>query len=159
MAAPVITLADDLLAALNDDDNTPYTFERRVGPYLKKEDVAGGKWIVVPAGEVGAIRAREVDRTVLTVDVGYQEALPEKTAEQPNPLENLPWFDERMSRLEVVKALFRGSGDLRNTRFDPGGEFVLQSMENTPIYRPDLMTDYQIFTAVVRLEFAGEITS
>lgn len=159
MAAPVITLADDLLAALNDDNNTPYTFERRVGPYLKKEDVAAGKWIVVPAGDVGTIRAREVDRSVLTIDVGYQEALPEKSTAQPNPLENLPWFDERMARLEVVKALFRGQGDLRNAKFDPDAEFVFQSMENSPIYRPDLMQDYQIFTAVIRLEFAGEITS
>lgn len=158
MAAPVITLADDLVTNLN-TQLSGYNFERRVGPYLKKSEIASGKWIVVPAGDEQEIRARQVDRSTLTVDVAYQEPLPDTTDAQPNPIENLPWFDANMAKIDAVKALFRGEGAFRNMAFDPNGEFILQSMTNTPIYRPDLMQDHQIFTAVIRLEFAGEITS
>lgn len=155
MAAPVITLADDLVSKLN--TQTGYTFERRQAPYLNRSLLTSGKWIVVPAGDSQEIGARKVDKTTLTVDVGYQEALPAKTDAEPDPIENQTFFDDRMSKLEVVKALFRGEGALRNADFNPSSSFVFQSMNNTPIYRPDLMNDHQIFTAVIRLEFLGEI--
>lgn len=153
MAAPVISIADDLVTKLA--VATGYTFERRSAPYLSREDVVGGKWFVVPAGDEQVIKARNVDRSTLTIDVAYQEPLPEKSDAYPDPIENLVWFDAVMAKVEDVKNLFRGNGDLRDTRFATHFDFF--TMTNTPIYRPDLMTDYQIFTAVIRLEFVGEI--
>jgi hypothetical protein len=88
--------------------------------------------------------------------VAYQEPLPDKTDAQPNPLENMVWFDATMAEVEPVKNLYRGGGPLRDTVYD-GLQFA--RMLNTPIYRPDLHIDHQIFTSVVRLEFVGEIPS
>jgi hypothetical protein len=155
VAVPVIELADDLVTKLGTE--TGETFERRVTAYFSRDDVSAGKWVVIPAGDETEIKGRMVDSSTLTVDVGYQEALPEKTSSERDPLNNKTWFDARMQKLEDVKDLFRGEGSLRRVAFAPSSEFRFQRMSNTPIYRPDLMTDYQIFTAVVRLEFLGEI--
>ena len=155
MGVPVIDLADDLVTKLGTE--TSHSFERRVAPYFSKDDVEGGKWIVIPAGDTQDIRARKVDVSTLTVDVGYQANLPDKTNAEPDPLNNTTWFDAEMQKLEDVKDLFRGEGSLRHEKFAPSSKFYFQAMTNTPIYRPDLMTDYQIFTAVIRLEFLGEI--
>lgn len=155
MAAPVLTLTDDLISKLA--TATGYTFTRRVSPFLKREQIVGGKWIAIAAGDEQAIRAREVDRTTLTIDIAYQEPLPDKTDAQPDPLENKTWFDAAMAKLENVKNQFRGDGDLRQASFAGGFQFA--TMTNTPIYRPDLMMDFQIFTAVIRFEFTGEITA
>lgn len=155
MGVPVIELADDLVTKLGTE--TGFTFERRVAPFFSKADVSGGKWIVLPAGDTQDVRGRKVDVSTLTVDVGYQEDLPDKTNDEPDPLNNKTWFDANMQKLEDVKDLFRGEGNLRLAKFAPSDQFRFQSFTNTPIYRPDLMTDYQIFTAVIRLEFLGEI--
>ena len=163
MASPIITLADNLKTKL--EANTSFTFTRRNAPYFKREDVEDGKWIIVAAGDEQAIRARNVDRSTLIVDVAYQETMPDKTDANPDPSENMTFFDNRMLLVEEVKNLFRGGGPLRNTTFDAGNLNALnqaipvyfQSMSNSPIYRPDMIRDYQIFTSVVRLEFAGEL--
>ena len=72
-------------------------------------------------------------------------------------MENKTWFDAVMAKLEEIKNLFRGDGDLRQATFADGFQF--STMTNTPIYRPDLIQDFQIFTAVMRFEFVGEVTS
>lgn len=154
MASPVIDLAISLISDLQ--TQTGLTFTRRIAPYLKREDITGGKWIVIVAGDEQETAGRHIDRSTLTVDVAYQEPLPEKTDAQPNPLENLSWFDVTMAKVEDVKNLFRGNGPLRDAAYDG---LVFFRMINTPIYRPDLHVDYQIFTSVVRLEFVGEIAS
>ena len=155
MAAPAITLTDDLITEL--ETATGYTFTRRISPYLKREDIAGGKWLAVATGDEQAIKAREVDRTTLTIDIAYQEPLPDKTDDEPDPMENKTWFDAVMAKLEEIKNLFRGDGDLRQATF--AGGFQFSTMTNTPIYRPDLIQDFQIFTAVIRFEFVGEVTA
>ena len=155
MAAPVITLTDDLIAKL--ETETGYTFTRRISPYLKREQITGGKWIAVATGDEQVIKAREVDRSTLTIDIAYQEPLPDKTDDEPDPLENATWFDAVMAKIETVKNAFRGDGNLRQDSF--AGGFQFSTMTNTPIYRPDLMMDFQIFTAVIRFEFVGEITA
>lgn len=156
MAAPIVELADDLVSKLA--TATGYTFARRMGPYLQRDDLDdGGRWIVVAAGDEQTAKARQVDRSTLIVDVAYQEALPESTDAAPNPLENLSWLDARMERVENVKNAFRGEGSLRDA--DWPGDLVFVRMTNSPIYRPDILTDYQIFTAVIRLEFVGELES
>lgn len=153
MANPVITLADDLKTTLAAE--TGYTFERRVAPYWERKQVSVGKWVVIPATKETEIKARAVDRTRIAIDVAYQQALPESTDSQPDPIENHPWFDANMAKIETVEALFRPGGNLREHLFALG--FYFQSLENNPIYRPDLLQDYQIFTSVVRITFDGEI--
>jgi hypothetical protein len=154
MAAPIIELADEVAEQLA--AATGFAFERRVGPYLRREDLEAGRWIVVPAGESTVRKARYVDQATLTVDVAYQRALPDATDGQPDPVENLPWFDAVMADVEIVKSCWRPGGLLRELSLVG---FDFSSMANTPIYTPQLLSDYQIFTSVVRLEFTGEIES
>lgn len=154
MSAPTIELAKELITQL--ELHTEYDFERRVAPYLKRPDVVGGKWIVIASGDSQARRGRKVDLSTLTIDIAYQEALPDKTTANPNPLENLTWFDATMAKVESLKNLFRPGGELHEHVFATG-DAIFQSMENAPLYRPDLHVDYQIFTSVVRLEFLAEI--
>lgn len=157
MAAPIVELTNDVAAKLA--TATGFTFTRRISATFNKTELAGGKWSVLSAADIQASKAKQVDRSTLTVDVAYQEPLPEKTEAYPDPRENLEWFDSRMVLLETVKSLFRGGGALRNARYAPGTAFAFQSMEHSPIYRPDLMNDESIFTSAIRLEFFGEIES
>ena len=157
MAAPIITLVAELKTQL--EFYVGGTFERRNAPYFKREQVTAGKWIIVPAADEQAIRSRAGDRSTLTIDVAYQQALPDKTDANPDPTENHSWFDARMATVEAVKNLFRGGGQgpLRNRVWT--SSFYFQTMENAPIYRPDMIQDYQIFTSVIRLTFAGELAA
>jgi hypothetical protein len=147
-------VADQIAAAIG----TPV--EKRIVAYTKRADVRTGKWIATAAGEETIIVGRSVDESTLTIDVGYQIALPESTADYPDPMENTPWFAEQMAAVESVKLLFRGetddheAGALRDADFS-GMSFV--RLTNGPIYRPDLLIDFQIFTSVIRLEFIGEV--
>jgi hypothetical protein len=59
VAAPIIELAKSLIIDLADE--TGYTFERRVAPYLKREQVIGGKWIVIAAGDEQEMAGRHGD--------------------------------------------------------------------------------------------------
>lgn len=153
MTVPVIALADDVAAKLATENG--FTFERRVAPYLEREQVVEGKWIVIAAGDTQSIKARQVDGTTLTVDVAYQVAAPEVTDAEPDPIENADWFAAAMQLVETVKNCFRGEGELRDAAF--AGGFAFATMTNNPIYRLDMLINYEIFTAVVRLEFVGEI--
>jgi hypothetical protein len=153
MPAPVIALRDavaDALAA----ELTPATFEKRWVAYMKRADVAEGKWVVTPAGDDRTTAAKAVVKSNLVVDVIWQIALPDSTDTALDPLTNNAWFHEQMDRIETVKELFATDGDLRDEQF-AGFDFL--KLTNSPIYRPDLLTDYQIFTSVVRLEFLGEV--
>ena len=149
---PCTELSDEVAVQLN--TATGYTFERRITAYYKRDDLVEGKWVVIAAGDAQSIRGRDVDRTTLIVDVGYQIALPESSEDYPDPVENRPFIDAQMLIVENVKNPFRGEGSLRHESFLG---FSFSNMTNTPIYRPDLLIDKQIFTAVIRLEFVGEI--
>lgn len=155
MAAPIITLAAELKTQL--ESAIGGTFERRNAPYFRRDDIEDGKWIIVAAGDEQTIRSRIADRSTLTIDIAYQEALPDKTDANPDPTENHTWFDDKMAKVEAVKNLFRagGNGPLRDYQW--GNGLYFQTMTNSPIYRPDMMQDYQIFTSVIRLTFVGEI--
>lgn len=152
MAAPILELADEVKSQLA--TATGYAFTRRNKPFVKRDDIVDGKWFVVPAGEETATAARQVDKSTLTVDVAYQRALPAPSTDNPDPAENQTWFDNEMAIVENVKNCFRPEGSLRDASFL---EFKFLRMTNTPIYRPEHLHEYAIFTAVIRLEFVGEI--
>jgi hypothetical protein len=153
MTTPIIevrnAVADALHAAF-----PAITFEKRFVGYLKRADVIEGKWLVTPAGDDRANAAKVVVKSTAFVDVIWQIALPESTDAFPDPLENTTWFDAQMQAVETVKELFATDGELRDVDF-AGFQFL--RLSNNPIYRPDLLTDYQIFTSVVRLELLGEV--
>ena len=130
------------------------TFEKRFVGYLKRADVTIGKWLVTPAGDERKTAARDVVLSTAVVDVIWEIALPESTDTYPDPLGNTTWFDTQMQAVETVKDLFATDGQLRYSSF-AGFGFV--RLSNNPIYRPDLLTDYQIFTSIVRLELLGEV--
>ena len=153
MPAPVIELRDAVADALN-VALAPSSFEKRWVAYLKRKDVEEGKWLVTPAGDDRITAAKAVVKSNLVVDVIWQISLPDSTDAAPDPLQNDAWFTAQMDRIETVKELFATDGDLRDEQF-AGFDFF--RLTNSPIYRPDLLTDYQIFTSVVRLEFLGEV--
>lgn len=152
MPTPIIELADEVAAQLTSASG--YAFERRNGPYLKRDDLKTAKWLVVAAGDEDEVKGRGVNKTTLTVDVAYQIELPESTDQYPDPVENRPWFDTQMATVENIKSYFRPDGTLRDESFLG---FYFSTMRNSPIYQRELLIDYQIFTAVIRLEFVGEV--
>lgn len=153
MTVPIIVLRDDVRTQIQNDAGI--TIENRRAPYLSAADVASGKWILVTAGDDQAIAGRQVDRTTLTIDLAWQIKLPDKSATVSNPLEDEDFFESQMQAVETVKNLFRGGGTLRDTRFSGGFDFL--RFTNSPIYRPDMLIEHQIFTSVIRLEFLGEV--
>lgn len=128
------------------------TIERRYSPYFNREDVKNGKYLIIASGEDRAAK-RGIDLLELTVDVGYQVALPAPTEAYPDPANNLPWSDAELEKLQSIKELFEDGGELRDAEF-AGATFL--RMTNTPLFRPDLMRDNEIFTSVIRFEFRTE---
>ncbi|QDV26934.1 hypothetical protein [Aureliella helgolandensis] len=126
--------------------------ERRKIAYFTPGEVREGKYIIVGIGEDTNAK-RGIDLLDLQVDLGYQIALPEPTESNPDPANNIPWSDEQEQKVDAIKQLFRPDGALRD-RAIAGVNYL--RMQNTPIYRPDMLLDNQIFTSVIRLEFRSE---
>ncbi|MGN6547721.1 MAG: hypothetical protein ACTHK7_21915 [Aureliella sp.] len=153
MAVPIIELADDVAGKLYTATGLP--FPRRYAPYVDRASVKDGKWFVFAAGDESEPKGRRVDKETQTVDLVFQQSLPEGTDAYPNPIENRPWLDARMQDVESVKSLFRKGGSLRDADF-LGLSF--SSMQNTPLFLPELLQDLSIFSTFVRLEFTGELS-
>lgn len=144
---PAIEIAKELAAAVS--AALSITVERRCSPYFNREQVKDGKYLIIPSAEDRTAK-RGVDLLELSVDIGYQIALPEPTEAQPDPANNLPWADSQLEKVQAIKELFQDDGDLRDASF-AGATFL--RMTNTPLFRPDLMRDNEIFTSVIRFEF------
>jgi len=153
MSVPAIVLLDDVIAKVGTE--LSITIERRVAPYFRRDQMTGGKWIGMIGTELLEIVARQVDRVTIGLVLAYQEPTPDKTAANPNPAENKTWFDARLQKIEDVKNLFRGEGQLRDSTFSGGMHFA--GFENSPLYDPQLLYDKQIFQSVIVMEFAGEV--
>lgn len=132
--------------------------ERRYTAYFDKQDVVAGKYLVVgSAAELAGKRG--VDHLDLSIDVGYQRALPEPSPDFPDPLNNVPWLDAEAAKVQAIKDLFAAEdelgteGPLRAMSF-AGATYVRWT--NNPLYRPDLLIGNQIFTSVIRFEFRIE---
>lgn len=150
MPTPIVELAKALKTRL--DTALSVTFERAYVPFLNREDVEDGKYILMASSEDTTTR-RLVDTDKASIVVAYQKALPDSTTAYPDPLKNIPFFDDCMEKVEAMKALFREGGALNLV--DLYG-YVYLSQSNVPLYRPDFILDYQIFTSEVRLDFIRE---
>lgn len=151
MTAQVVTLATALITELATAGKTA---TRRYVPFFEANEVADGKWFVMAATEE-VQKKRAIDLETHAVDVAYQRALPGSQAGAENPLENNTFLDACMAEVETVKALFREGGSL--SAKDIGSKkWVVVRMSNSPIYRPDLLLENQIFTSVIRLEFLAQ---
>lgn len=147
---PAIEIAKALQSAI--ENQLDITITRRYSAYFNREDVRDGKYLIVSAGEDTDAK-RSIDLLDVTVDVGYQIALPEPTEDEPDPANNLPWADAQLAKVQAIKQLFRDDGLLREADF-AGGTYL--RMTNTPLYRPETMRDNEIFTSVIRFEFRSE---
>lgn len=150
MSVPVIDVAIALKAAI--EGALSITVERRYSAYFDPGQVRDGKYLLVTSGEDTDAK-RGIDLLDLTVDVGYQIALPVPTESEPDPANNLTWADGQMAKVQAIKQLFRAGGSLRDSDF--AGATYLR-MTNSPIFRPEMLRDNQIFTSVLRLEFRLE---
>jgi hypothetical protein len=134
------------------------TVERRYTAYFDKQDVEGGKYLVVGAA-TELEGKRGVDQLTIAIDVGYQRALPAPTEAQPDPSNNIAWLDAESEKVQAIKNLFAAGDEL-------GGEGALRSMDfagatylrwtNSPLYRPDMLLNNSIYTSVIRCEFRIE---
>lgn len=147
---PAVEIAKALTVAIG--DALSITLQRRCSPYFNREEVKDGKYLIIPTGEDRSAK-RAIDLLEITVDVGYQIALPDPTEANPDPSNNLTWADAQLEKVQAIKELFEDEGDLRDADF-AGATFV--RMTNTPLFRPDLMRDNEIFTSVIRFEFRAQ---
>jgi len=122
--------------------------------YAAKDLPEAGQWFAIGIEE-DFTKKRRTDITKLSVDVGFQKRLPDASEAYPNPLDNLPFLDDCMAEVESVKAMFREGGALADAEI--GNKWVFESMSQSPIYRPELLVENQIFTSVIRLTFLTEL--
>lgn len=151
MPAPIKVLAIALLAELN--TATGKTFTRRYAPYYDAAELAEPKYFLITTRERNNVAARSVERSDLTVLIGFQQALPDAEDKDDDFLENTDWLDARMDEVETIKGLFRPGGALRNKSIG-GCEF--KTMTNDPVYMPDLLLDNAIFTSMIELVYEFE---
>lgn len=148
--APAIQIAEALKAAI--ESALSIAVVRRYSAYFNRDEVKDGVYLIVAAGEDRDAK-RSIDWLTITVDVGFQIALPPPTEAEPDPANNLTWADAQLAKVNAIKALFAADGPLRQMDF--AGATYLR-LNNTPLYRPDLMRDNEIFTSIIRLEFRLE---
>lgn len=149
MPEAIVSLADGIAAAIAANTTPPRTVTRRYVPYFDAKEVENGKWFVMVAEEEPRI-SRHVDSPRLTIDLAYQQALPEPTDAVPDPLNDLPTMDALSNEVEVIKSLFAENGVLRRK---PIADCVLQTYRRSPLYRQDFLYEMGIFFSVIRLEY------
>ncbi len=88
-ATPIVELAKALKTRL--DTELSVTFERAYVPFLNREDVEDGKYILMGSSEDTTTR-RLVDTDKASIVVAYQKALPDSTTTYPDPLKNNPFL-------------------------------------------------------------------
>lgn len=151
MPVPIIAIAEALRLAI--ETALTISIDRRYSAYFNREDVATGKYLMVLASEETQAK-RGIDLLELSIDIGYQIALPAPTPTYPDPANNLPWIDAQLALVDAIKQLFRPDGALRDKPF-AGATWIRQT--NTPLYRPDTIRDNEIFTSVIRFDFRTEV--
>lgn len=144
---PVVELAKALKTEL--DTALSVTFQRVYAPFLNAEECASDTYLIMANSEDISPK-RRIDVLKLSIVLAYQLKLPNATAEYRDPLKNIPFFDACMEKVEAIKALFREGGALNEKEIS---NCVYLSMSNSPIYRPDFIVDFQIFTSEIKLDF------
>ncbi len=81
--------------------------ERRYAAFLDKSKVkTPGKYIVIPSAMEQ--EAKTLDRLLtITVDVGFQIALPDPNKDYLDQLDNTGWFDEQATKVQKILGLVR----------------------------------------------------
>lgn len=150
MAKRIIELADavaDSIRAI-----TTRQVRRRYVPYFDSSQVVDGKWFILVAEEDPNSKG-DVDTPKLTIDLGYQKALPEPTDDVPEPEDHLPTLDAMMEEVETIKNLFAEGGELRER---VQANCVFLNYRPGPLYRQDFLYEMGIFFSVIRLEYLAE---
>lgn len=148
MTAPVISLVDAVIAAINGAASK--SIVRRYAPFDESASLPGGKWEAFASTE-DVTKKRRVDVVRSTVGLVYRRTMPAANSGAPNPLENNTFLDGCMNEVESVKALFREDGALADTAI--ADKWVFESMRNNPVYNPEVLKNNQLFVSIVFLEF------
>jgi hypothetical protein len=152
VARAILELADALRTAIQ--TLTTRVVTRRYVPFFSAEEVKDGKWFVMVAEEDPRSK-RNIDSPLLSIDLAYQQSLPESTEENPgDPVDDNSIMDPMLEEVKTIQALFDEGGLLRDA--ERLGRFVLQSHRPTTLYRQDWLYEYGIFISVIRLEFFDE---
>ena len=147
---PVVELAKALKTEL--DSALGVDFQRVYAPFMSAEDCATDTYLIMANTEEISTK-RRIDILKLSIVLAYQLKLPDASPDYRDPLKNTPFFDGCMEKVEDIKALFREGGALNEKSIS---NCVFQSISNSPIYRPDFVVDYQIFTSEIKLDFLSE---
>ena len=150
MSEPIIQLADALTTELS--TQLAVTVARRYSPYMKTAELVEPKWLLVIAGDDTDSAKRNIVDAELAIDVCLQAAHPDRTDRDDEAID-VDWCDQCVADLGRLKDLFRPGGALRNARI---ANCDFRRYENSPIFRPDLLLEYGIFTGVVRLIYTFE---
>lgn len=153
---PILQLRDALVTRLNSELTTalgaPVAIESRYVAYMKPEDLESPKWLAVINAESIELQLRGLAPGELTVDVGFQAALPATTQRDASFFDTAT-LDGWIEKVGKLKQLYRPGGVMRGVRL-AGCEF--RRYTNAPIYRPDMLIANGIFTSVVSLIYYCE---
>jgi hypothetical protein len=150
MAKRIVELADAVKTSIQ--TLTSRTVRRRYVPYFDSEQVVDGKWFILVAEEDPNSKG-DIDTPKLTIDLGYQKAIPEPTDAVPEPEDHLPTLDAMMEEVETIKNLFAEGGAMRER---VQANCVFLNYRPAPLYRQDFLYEMGIFFSVIRLEYLAE---
>lgn len=127
--------------------------ERRYAAFLDKSKVkTPGKYIVIPSAMEQEAK-RSIDLLTITVDVGFQIALPDPNKDYQDPLDNTGWFDEQATKVQKIWDLFGPEGPLREESF---AEATFVRSSQPLLWQPQLIIETSIYTSVIRFDFRLE---
>ncbi len=115
MPTPIIELADEVAAQLSNASG--HTFERRNGPYLKRDQLKDAKWLVVAAGDESEIKGRGVDRSTLTSTLVIRSRCRNRPTNTPTPLRIAPGSIRKWRTSKQSKPIFGPMENCATSRF------------------------------------------
>jgi len=138
MASVVIEIADAVTAALNAASlSQTFVAERAYVPVHELKDLVDLKVTVVPASLSMVTLSRRDDDFDYVIDIGIQKRIANTTA----------GIDPFMTLAEEIVDLFRG---VKLTGYETA---LCVAAANAPIYSPQHIDEYHLFTTVISLTF------
>lgn len=151
MADKIVELAAALETRL--EAELGIAIDRVYAPIFDPAALASARWLLMVAELDTSNERRELSDASLAVDLALQQALPDPDARDGDAIP-ADWCDARLADVAAVRALFDPGGSLRDEWL---ADCEFKRYSQSPLYRPDLLLNHGIFTAVLRLFFYYEL--
>lgn len=147
MTAPIITLADAVVTALNDATlSQDFTAARQYVPKFDLHSSAAVQVAVVPKADAREMGAAAFDTATTTIDVGVMKKLTGAVSDESTEIDGM------MDLCEEIKAL------LNRQRLGGSSESVCIVIVHEPIYSVEEVDEKRNFLTVISASFLTPIT-